>query len=207
VPQRLSTGVTGGEAFLEMEHLQLSSGGDYRALARMLAGVHRTTGLRYGWHRDNFIGPTPQQNGWCDDWAEFWQERRLRPQLDLARRNRFDLQAPSPQKLLSSHRPAASLLHGDLWRGNAGFSGGRPVIFDPAVYCGDREADIAMTELFGGFPAEFYAAYHEAYPLPAEYQERKHLYNLYHLLNHLNIFGGSYLGQVQATLGLLRSAL
>ena len=106
-----------------------------------------------------------------------------------------------------NHRPKPSLLHGDLWNGNVGFTAEGPVIFDPAVYYGDREADLAMTEVFGGFPPEFYASYKENYPLEAGYEKRKHLYNLYHLLNHLNIFGGAYLGQVQATLGFLRNSL
>ena len=106
--------------------------------------------------------------------------------------------------VLAQHHPQPSLLHGDLWSGNAALlAGGAPVLFDPAVYYGDREADLAMTELFGGFPREFYAAYEAAYPLPAGYELRKHLYNLYHLLNHLNLFGGGYLAQVKATLSLL----
>jgi fructosamine-3-kinase len=105
--------------------------------------------------------------------------------------------------LLDNHRPQPSLLHGDLWSGNAGFSNGAPVIFDPSVYYGDREADLAMTELFGGFPDEFYSAYRKEFPVEGGYERRKHLYNLYHLLNHLNIFGGGYLAQVKAALGLL----
>jgi fructosamine-3-kinase len=95
------------------------------------------------------------------------------------------------------------LLHGDLWSGNAGFTGEGPVVFDPAVYYGDREADLAMTELFGGFPREFYDAYRKEWPVDDGYVRRKHLYNLYHLLNHLNLFGGGYLGQVKSTLRLL----
>jgi fructosamine-3-kinase len=98
------------------------------------------------------------------------------------------------------------LLHGDLWSGNVSFMPEGPVVFDPAVYYGDREADLAMTELFGGFPREFYEVYNDVFPLPDGYARRKHLYNLYHLLNHLNLFGGSYLGQVEGTLGLLGRA-
>jgi protein-ribulosamine 3-kinase len=110
--------------------------------------------------------------------------------------------------MFRGYAPRASLLHGDLWKGNADFlADGTPVVFDPAVYRGDREADIAMTELFGGFAASFYAAYNEAWPLDPGYRTRKHLYKLYHLLNHLNLFGGGYLGQVRATLGLLLDAL
>ena len=203
VPGVVSHGVDGDEAFIVLEYLELQSKGDFAALGRMLAAAHRHAGPRFGWHRDNYIGATPQQNGWCDDWGTFWQERRLRPQLALARKNGFDIEDLPLADLLKGHRPAPSLLHGDLWRGNAGFVAGGPVVFDPAVYYGDREADLAMTELFGGFPPAFYASYNENYPLESGYRKRKHLYNLYHLLNHLNLFGGGYLGQVKQTLRLL----
>jgi protein-ribulosamine 3-kinase len=168
----------------------------------MLASLHRQTGPRFGWHRDNYIGLAPQINGWRDDWAEFFIECRLRPQFERA-----GLKGEFFEKLLRNHRPQPSLLHGDLWSGNAGFIAEGPVVFDPAVYYGDREADLAMTELFGGFPDEFYAAYDAAWPRERGYESRKHLYNLYHLLNHLNLFGSGYLAQVEATLGLLRRAL
>jgi len=203
VPEVVSQGVDGERAFLVLEYLELQSKGDFAALGRMLAAAHRHTGPRFGWNRDNYIGATPQQNGWCDDWSEFWRDRRLRPQLELARKNGFDLEEKNLLELLAGHQPPPCLLHGDLWRGNAGFTPGGPVVFDPAVYYGDREADLAMTELFGGFPRAFYSAYHDAFPLPREYETRKHLYNLYHLLNHLNLFGGGYLGQVKQTLRLL----
>jgi len=207
-PEPLAHGVAGGQAFLLMEFLQLQSNGDFAALGKMLAAAHHHSGTRFGWRRDNYIGATPQANGWCDDWAEFWRERRLLPQLELAKRNGFDLKINSLDFVLEKHRPQASLLHGDLWSGNAAFTCvGEPVVFDPALYYGDREADLAMTELFGGFPREFYKAYSEAFPLLPGYVARKHLYNLYHLLNHLNLFGGGYLGQVKATLGLLFRAL
>ncbi|HZQ72986.1 MAG TPA: fructosamine kinase family protein [Burkholderiales bacterium] len=195
-----------GQDELVLERLELRREGDYAELARMLARVHRVTGPRYGWPRDNYIGLGVQANGWCDDWARFWLERRMRPQLALARRKGFDLPEPS-LALLDGHHPAPSLLHGDLWSGNAGFCGGRPVLFDPAVYYGDRECDLAMTELFGGFPRAFYEAYGEAYPLASGYEKRKTLYNLYHLLNHLNLFGSSYLPQVRGALRLLLDGL
>jgi len=190
-----------GPDFILLEQLDLKRNGDWAALARMLATLHRQTGPRFGWHRDNWIGATPQINTWSDDWCEFWQERRMRPQLALARKNGFDI--PDPPTL--EHSPQPSLLHGDLWNGNAGFIEDGPVIFDPAVYYGDREADLAMTELFGGFPPEFYSSYRKTYPLDAGYEQRKHFYNLYHLLNHLNIFGAGYLAQVERTLGLLHA--
>jgi fructosamine-3-kinase len=100
-----------------------------------------------------------------------------------------------------AYRPIPALLHGDLWSGNYGISdAGLPVIFDPAVYYGDREAEMAMTELFGGFPATFYAAYERSWPLDPGYKQRKQLYNLYHILNHFNLFGGGYEGQALSTL-------
>jgi len=205
-PEPLAHGAADGQAYLLLEYLELKHRGDFAALGRMLANAHRQTGPRFGWHRDNYIGATPQQNAWCDDWAEFWVTRRLEPQISMARDRGFDVAMPS-MHLLENHKPQPSLLHGDLWSGNAGFTSEGPVVFDPAVYYGDREADLAMTELFGGFPREFYRAYNEAFPLPAGYEKRNHLYNLYHLLNHLNLFGGGYLGQVKATLGLLARLL
>jgi len=171
--------------------------------------LHERHGESFGWARDNYIGAAPQKNDRSASWAEFWRERRLGPQLALAKRNGHVIDVARVCDLLEKHNPAPSLLHGDLWRGNAGFlvageNAGAPVLFDPAVYYGDREADLAMTELFGGFAPEFYSAYG---PLPAGYETRKHLYNLYHLLNHLNLFGGGYLAQVKSTLRLLADSL
>jgi protein-ribulosamine 3-kinase len=204
-PEPLRHGTSVASAYLLMEFLELGPRGDFAALGRMLASLHRRHGDHFGWPRDNYIGATPQPNGRSESWAEFWRQRRLAPQLALAKRNGYALDIGNVCDLLDGHQPAPSLLHGDLWSGNAGFlPSGAPALFDPAVYYGDREADLAMTELFGGFAPEFYSAYG---PLPAGYETRKHLYNLYHLLNHLNLFGGGYLGQVKAALGLLATAL
>jgi protein-ribulosamine 3-kinase len=202
-PLPQSHGVVAGRAYLLMEFLDLKGRIDFPALGRMLAQAHRSVGPAFGWDRDNYIGATPQANGWCGDWAQFWRERRLQPQLDLAKRNGFSINTGKVGDLLNQHKPQPSLLHGDLWSGNVSFTPIGPVVFDPAAYHGDREADLAMTELFGGFPQEFYDAYNQAFPLPAGYEQRKHLYNLYHLLNHLNLFGRSYIGQVEETLRLL----
>jgi fructosamine-3-kinase len=191
-----------GADFILLEQLDLKRSGDWSALARMLAALHRTTGPRFGWHTDNYIGATPQINSWRDDWSVFFKECRLAPQLALAKKNGYAVEIQGALKVLEGHKPKPSLLHGDLWAGNAGFIKEGPVLFDPAVYYGDREADLAMTELFGGFPREFYEAYDEAWPLDEGYEQRKPLYNLYHLLNHLNLFGGGYLAQVEATLRL-----
>lgn len=208
VPEPLAHGVAAGEAYLLLEYLDLKSGGDWTALGRALARAHRQTAPHFGWRRDNYIGSTPQRNGWRGDWRTFFAECRLAPQLELARAKGFTIELGKALDALAGYRPEPSLLHGDLWSGNAGFTpDGAPVLFDPAVYYGDREADLAMTELFGGFPAQFYEAYETAYPLAPGYAVRKHLYNLYHLLNHVNLFGAGYLEQVEATLSLLRGRL
>jgi protein-ribulosamine 3-kinase len=183
---------------LTLERLELGAPPDWPAMGRMLAALHRNTSHRFGWETDNWIGLAPQQNGWSTDWAAFFLERRLRPQAARA-----GIELPDVTALLANHKPEPSLLHGDLWSGNAGFTPQGPVIYDPAVYYGDHEADLAMTELFGGFAPEFYAAYQREFPLDTGYERRKHLYNLYHLLNHLNLFGSGYLGHVKATLRLL----
>jgi fructosamine-3-kinase len=208
VPEPLCSGTADGRAYLVMEYLPLGRGGSNRAIeeyGHRLAAMHAITSPRYGWHRDNTIGSTPQPNGECDDWQEFWIERRLGYQLELAgRRGHGPLSGLGDRllerlpDLLAGHRPAASLLHGDLWSGNHAFmADGTAVIFDPAVYYGDRETDLAMTELFGRMPERFYRAYEEAQPLPPGYEVRKILYNLYHILNHLNLFGAGYLGQAE----------
>ena len=191
---------------LELLELRSTSGEAMRALGRNLARLHRVTAPRYGWHRDNTIGSTPQPNAHMNDWAEFWGQRRLCFQLKLAesagrggrvieRGSRLIEKLPA---FFAGYRPAPSLLHGDLWSGNAAMTSvGEPVIYDPATYYGDREADLAMTELFGGFTPSFYDAYRSEYPLEAGYSARKPLYNLYHVLNHWNLFGGGYGAQAQ----------
>jgi protein-ribulosamine 3-kinase len=213
VPLPLCTGLAAGEAFIAMEHIALT-GRSPRGAAKAgerLAAMHRATRPAFGWDRDNTIGSTPQENAPDNDWASFWQHRRLKFQLDLAAANGYGgrLQDQGGRLLevfskLIDHNPSPSLLHGDLWGGNLGFDdAGDPVIYDPAVYYGDREADVAMTELFGGFGADFYAAYREAWPLDPGYGIRKDLYNLYHVLNHLNLFGGGYRGQAETMIGRL----
>lgn len=211
VPAPVCHGTAAGRSFIVLEHLTLARGGDACAerLGRALAAMHRCTARHYGWHMDNTIGSTPQPNGQIPDWTVFWQERRLGFQLRLARDAGYRVQGGERllgalPALLAGHAPAASLLHGDLWGGNhACTADGEPVIFDPAVYYGDREADIAMTELFGGFGPRFYHAYREAWPLDAGYAVRRDLYNLYHVLNHLNLFGGGYLAQANALVARL----
>ena len=168
--------------------------------------MHRVHAKHFGWKRNNTIGNTPQINTTTTDWVQFWREHRLGYQLKLARENSYTGKLQQLGERLMSDlnaffndtSPAASLLHGDLWSGNVSFDmSGQPVIYDPAVYFGDREADIAMTELFGMFPTAFYTAYQDDYPLDSGYNTRKKLYNLYHVLNHLNLFGGSYRHQAE----------
>ena len=203
VPRPVCFGSSAGSSWLALEHISFRPAGRHgmRALGRGLARLHRVTAPQFGWDRDNTIGATPQVNAPGSGWIAFWREHRLGFQLDLAARNGHTgrLQQRGGQLLeklpefFTDYTPAPSLLHGDLWSGNAGFDeSGDPVIYDPAVYYGDREADIAMTELFGGFSADFYSGYNAEFPLAAGYARRKDLYNLYHVLNHLNLFGGGY---------------
>ncbi len=208
VPRPICTGRHDGRAFLVLEYLDIGGGGGNSdaLLGRQLAVMHRATHTRFGWRRANTIGSTPQINNEEDDWIVFYREHRLRFQLTLAAENgyRGSLHAHGERLLerlpvfFCAYTPPPSLLHGDLWGGNhATLADGTPVIFDPAVYYGDREADLAMTELFGGFGAGFYSAYRAAWPLDPGYRVRKDLYNLYHVLNHLNLFGGGYRGQAE----------
>ncbi|ESA33090.1 fructosamine-3-kinase [Leptolyngbya sp. Heron Island J] len=203
IPQPVCCGLAGTNAYIGMEWLDLGS--DPSAWATMgqnLAAMHRTSSdLGFGWHRTNTIGETHQPNDWQESWLRFWQNQRLGYQFRLAKRRggsfpqQAQLLAAVPE-LLVGHDPMPSLVHGDLWSGNAAITtAGEPVIFDPATYYGDREVDLAMTELFGRFPSAFYDAYESAYPLAAGYPTRKILYNLYHILNHFNLFGGGYAAQ------------
>jgi protein-ribulosamine 3-kinase len=209
VPAVLAHGVAGSEGFLALEWLESgpATATAERRLGAGLAALHAVSAPRFGWHRDNTIGRTPQRNDQSADWCLFYRDQRLAPQLALATRRGFGtllgecgerLLEALPQ-LLAGHRPLASLLHGDLWGGNWLTNlAGEPVVFDPAVYYGDREADLAMTRLFGGFGADFYRAYEAAAPLPAGALERIDVYNLYHVLNHANLFGAAYAHQARA---------
>ncbi len=205
VPELLLNGRTENGVFLALEWIAFEPADTYveTQLGKQLAKMHGCTQDHYGWHRDNSIGLTPQINTPGDDWVAFFREHRLGFQLRLAAENGFggELQARGAQLLkrlpgfFDAEGPDACLLHGDLWGGNWACSKGQPVIFDPAVYYGDREADIAMTRLFGGFGENFYSAYEEHWPRRDAYRERQCLYQLYHVLNHLNLFGSSYLGR------------
>jgi len=199
-PAVICAGKTGITAYLVLEFIQMGGHGNAETAGQQLALLHQTTANSFGNSHDNFIGSSRQINQFCDNWTNFWHQQRLGYQLKLAKQNGYpgrlqsqgeQLQAQLPALL--DHKPAPSLVHGDLWSGNLGYAtDGEPVIYDPAVYYGDRETDLAMSELFGGFSDRFYAAYNEVWPLPPGYTLRKTLYNLYHILNHLNLFGGGY---------------
>ncbi|MBC7971521.1 MAG: fructosamine kinase family protein [Verrucomicrobia bacterium] len=204
VPTPIDCGVGGDSAYIILEWLELGRGNDraWESMGQQLAAMHQVNvAEKFGWERNNTIGSTPQSNTWTTDWTTFWVEQRLGYQLRLAQRRgghfprQNQLLAAVPQ-LLARHTPKPSLVHGDLWSGNVAVTeAGEPVLFDPATYVGDREVDLAMTELFGGFPASFYRGYSQVLPLDDGYQQRKTLYNLYHILNHFNLFGGNYEAQ------------
>jgi len=215
VPAPICWGTSGSDAYIVLEYIPLGGKGSGTRLGEQLAAMHRKQWDRFGWTRDNTIGSTPQANTPCDSWADFFREYRLGFQLELAASNGGAQLMRQGERLMAKlddfftdYQPVPSLLHGDLWGGNYSTDhDGNPVIFDPATYFGDREADIAMTELFGGFPRDFYGAYNEAWPLDAGYFTRKTLYNLYHVINHFNLFGGGYLSQADRMIGSLLSEL
>ncbi len=206
-PDPICHGVAEDHAYFAMEYIKLQPGDSRGAegLGEQLAAMHRVSAPKFGWHIDNTIGATPQVNAWTDDWLTFYAKYRLQFQLDLAASNGCRLQTLGAQLIeylpafFDTYQPRPALLHGDLWGGNWGVDDqGQAVIFDPALYYGDRETDLALTELFGGFPARFYDAYSAMYPLDVGgYAVRKILYQLYHVLNHFNLFGGDYANQAE----------
>jgi fructosamine-3-kinase len=219
VPQPICYGTANDRAYLVLEWLDLSKNmhQDWSLMGAKLALMHgfpvanlqldqhlnQQLDSGFGWVMNNTIGSTPQINPWTTNWAKFFAEERIGYQMQLAQRRGG--QFPETSKVveavyqsLINHQPQPSLVHGDLWGGNAGITkDGEPVIFDPATYVGDREVDLAMTKLFGGFPKEFYQGYHQTFPLPLGYAQRENIYNLYHILNHFNLFGGGYAHQAK----------
>jgi protein-ribulosamine 3-kinase len=218
IPFPVVHGISAANAFLVLEYIEFgaSSKTSDRLFGQQLALLHQQQQPYFGWHRNNTIGSTPQPNNRNEDWIAFWRTQRLQHQLKLAAAKGYggSLQTSGEQlcdKLalfFGGYQPHPSLLHGDLWGGNAATDKkGKPVMFDPACYYGDREADIAMTELFGSFSQDFYAAYQAICPLDQGYATRKNLYNLYHVLNHLNLFGSGYLRQVESMIAKLLSEI
>lgn len=217
-PLPIAVGAAGDRAYLVMEWLHLHPL-DAAAASRLggtLAALHRHVAPRFGWQRDNTIGATLQPNQQSADWLDFWKTRRLGFQLQLAARNGYggDVQRLGEMlldrcdALFVGYAPLPSLLHGDLWIGNTGCdAAGTPAVFDPASYYGDHEADLAMTALFGGFPDSFMEAYESVWRVDDGYGLRRDFYNLYHLLNHLNLFGHGYLPRVETLLQRLLANL
>lgn len=206
VPKVICWGIVERSCYLVLENLDMGSGttSGWTEMGRQLAAMHHYSGsTQFGWNRENTIGSTTQVNSWTNHWADFFAEHRIGYQLKLAQRKGGDFGniqeiIENTRDYLTDRKPQPSLVHGDLWSGNAAIlKTGEPIIFDPATYWGDREVDIAMTELFGGFPSSFYQGYNEVFPLDKDYSQRKTLYNLYHILNHFNLFGGGYGSQAQ----------
>lgn len=227
VPKPICYGMSGNNSYLVLEYLNLGRGNNqsWVVMGQKLALLHQfqcppapnfqgekipnlgdlgaNSEYRFGWHRNNTIGSTPQINDYCNNWADFFAEKRIGYQLKLGNRRggnftNYQEITEKVRQSLANHYPSPSLVHGDLWSGNVGFiNEGEGTIFDPACYYGDREVDIAMTELFGGFPSAFYEGYNQQWPLDDGYKYRKNIYNLYHILNHFNLFGGSYESQAK----------
>jgi fructosamine-3-kinase len=205
IPKVICSGLSLDKSFLVLEYLnfQPPTSELWAELGKQLAKQHQQADSgEYGWDHDNFIGNNIQVNRWHKSWSRFFAEQRIGWQLQLLKekghwQGNTEKVVGRIQKLLANHQPRPCLLHGDLWQGNIGFYQDQPAIFDPACYFGDREADLAMTELFGRFDPHFYQGYQEQYPLDKGYEGRKGIYNLYHLLNHSNLFGGVYIDQAQ----------
>lgn len=208
VPEVITYGQTPSSSFLVLEFIKEGrpSNSSSAQLGRNLAKLHMIEQTFFGWTLDNCIGATPQPNPKSENWVEFYRTHRLGHQFELAKKK--NKQFDKVEELLrgisfffQDYSPHPSLLHGDLWGGNASFdSAGSPFIFDPASYYGDRETDLAFTYMFGGFSPAFYRAYNDVYPLDPGFSMRKSLYNLYHELNHFNLFGGGYANSAQSSI-------
>jgi protein-ribulosamine 3-kinase len=201
-------------AFLILDWLDLHDAPDaaaWAAAGRALAALHQQRGADYGWDRDNTIGASPQVNTSAESWAAFWRQCRLRPQLHRATGALAAAEGAAcaaSDALLAGHEPPAAPLHGDLWRGNLGFDAqGHAVLYDPAFYYGDAETDLAMAHLFGGFAPAFFAAYDAVLPPAPGRAARRALYQLYHVLNHANLFGGGYVAQALQMIEQLAGAV
>ncbi|AMG31928.1 fructosamine kinase family protein [Grimontia hollisae] len=211
IPQVVYIGIIKEKSVLVLNFIPMKPLDDENAylLGKELANLHKWgEQLEYGFDIDNFIGTTEQRNSWHRKWANFFADHRIGFQLKLAEERGMsfgDVEriVNEVKERLNGHQPKASLLHGDLWKGNASSTMSGPIIYDPACYWGDREVDIAMTHLFGGFPESFYKGYEEVWPLDPGFEKRKDIYNLYHMLNHCLLFGGPYLTETEALINKL----
>ncbi len=208
VPEPLIVQQLSNSAILLMSWMDLNVGSE-KKLGKGLALLHKES-IKYnqnsfGWGKDGFIGSSPQIGGWGQNWGEFFVNKRLIPQLEMSQAwGMPSLTTELKTKMstfLNKHKPSPSLVHGDLWKGNTSTSqSNKGVLYDPAIWWADREVDIAMTKLFGGFSKDFYIEYERIWKLPSDNLQRINIYNLYHLLNHANIFGGEYKTQCFSTM-------
>lgn len=207
VPEVVLVGKTKTHSFIILNYLPtkpLEDASNSFKFGQQLARLHLWGEQKeFGFDSDNYIGSTLQPNQWHKKWCVFFAEQRIGWQLQLLKEKGVSLVDIDDfidvvKQLLANHSPQPSLLHGDLWNGNVALTPAGPISFDPACYWGDRECDLAMTELFGGFQPDFYLGYESVAPLSVGYEERKDIYNLYHVLNHCNLFGGHYLEQAQS---------
>jgi fructosamine-3-kinase len=212
-PDVIAVGTTLDKSYLVLNYIPLENGTNHQwhELGQQLANMHKSSSHgQFGWQTDNFIGDTIQPNMWSSNWKTFFAEQRIAWQLQLLHEKSIKLGnidhiTQVCHDVLKHHHVEPCLVHGDLWQGNLGFTESSSIIFDPACYYGDREVDIAMTELFGHLPIEFYRGYQEIFPLPDSYEQRKIIYNFYHILNHANLFGGNYIDQSKAILTRIMS--
>ncbi|GAC14157.1 fructosamine kinase family protein [Aliiglaciecola lipolytica] len=213
IPKVICCGVQENKSYLVLEYLRLTPGDEstWFDFGKKLATMHKDhTQNMYGWQEDNFIGLTPQYNKWSKKWSQFFAEQRIGFMLQLLadQGNKLadiDKVVMTVEKLLHGYSPTPSMLHGDLWIGNTGFHQGSAAIFDPAFYYGDRETDIAMTELFNKFPGTFYQGYDSIWPLDEHFSYRKTVYQLYHILNHALLFKGNYLQTAKSILNNMQN--
>lgn len=210
VPKVIGFDASNRASYLVLEHFDFAPRCDEVSFAKALALLHLKQNNRFGFDEDNYIGRTIQINTWHDDWGEFFTQCRLKPQLDILRKqgngarwmDNLERRFADVSDLLNQHQPKPSLLHGDLWQGNYGnLTDGRPTLYDPAVYYGDSEADLAMMMLFGSPSDDFFTAYRQIKPIATGFAQRRVVYNLYHILNHANLFGDSYLYQAEGMVG------
>ncbi len=200
IPKPLSLQKLEDTSILILPWIQLLDGNETK-LGQGLAMLHKNSSengqKNFGWGSNAHIGLNPQIGGWRKSWGKCFVELRLRPQIDMAKkwnlyfdREKFEARLI---KYFEEHNPEPSLVHGDLWTGNKAIDkNGKGILFDPATWWADREVDIAMSKLFGGFSKQFYEWYEKTWRLPDGHEERVEIYNLYHLLNHANLFGGGY---------------
>lgn len=207
-PHVTAIGTSLDKSFLVLDYLHFREAKPilWYQFGQQIAQMHyETVHGQFGWQQDNYIGQTIQPNQWQRNWTTFFADQRIAWQLQLLAEKSILLGSLSHitqvcHDALLHHHASPCLVHGDLWQGNTGFTHQGATLFDPACYYGDREVDIAMTELFGHFPEDFYHGYQAEYPLDSGYEQRKLIYNFYHILNHANIFGGVYIEQAKAIL-------